>query len=730
MPATAVSALAATAAALLLSTASLAKTPGEFHCYNGICHRVKSVDEMTRLVGMEVEVVSSFYDWAARDTMNAGTVTSSGEAFDADSDSHAASAYYPDGTELLVWNPKNRRAAHLRVNDFGPFYSTRTLDVTRGVAEKLDFVKSGVAKLRVIVIWAPGHEEARYRRFRQYASVSGYLGQIDADQLTAIKYRLTATASARNGYLAGTAGAPASEAPRMSLGSLPAYISPTAENSATRKLVGILNSPRFALAPSTGNPAVKPAVLPSALTAAPLLEPVRDPSQAAVLVVARDDAEAVPLVLTANDAPAAAAVLAADQPAPAARSISMAGVSLPDPELVLMFSLRVLPSGPYVWQQLGGGLAFLTMTALLFRRRLGEPRPARARTGLVPSDAVPGAGIGAAEPIDLPHVRTAPRTAALNALRDTAIACMERYAYAEAEAAYRKLLSAREGALGPNDPLCSSAERQLADCLREQGRYSAAEPHYRRALTTLTGAAGEMHPAVADILDEYATSVLRQGYGGRAEVLARQSLSIRRSAQPGSREYALTLAIVAETLKAQGQLVAAEIEHRTAMTVLTVQAGPDSLEVAASQLGLGTLLGELGRYAAAEGLLNQATRTLTATYGTSHPAAAFGYGHLGDLYQRAGNLDQSLAMHRHALAIRESTLGSRHPDTIESVLALATLAADQDHTDKAHALLERALVALISSERTHFGPQSRTRAALVMLAHYFETARPQAMAAE
>jgi len=152
------------AAALLLTTPVLAKTPGEFHCYNGICHRVKSVDEMGRLVGMEVESSASFYDDAAHDSMNAGTITSSGEEFDADSDSHAASAYYPDGTELLVWNPKNRRLAHVRVNDFGPFYSYRTLDVTRGVAEKLDFVKSGVAKLRIIVIWAPGRDEARYRR--------------------------------------------------------------------------------------------------------------------------------------------------------------------------------------------------------------------------------------------------------------------------------------------------------------------------------------------------------------------------------------------------------------------------------------------------------------------------------------------------------------------------------------------------------------------------------------
>jgi rare lipoprotein A (peptidoglycan hydrolase) len=162
------SVLAAYAAALSLSTPSLAKTPGEVHCYNGICHRVKAVEEMQVLVGTQTDAMTSYYDIPERDRMNVGTITSSGEEFDADSDQHAASSLYPDGTELLVWNPKNQKAAHIRVNDFGPFYMMRTIDVTRGVAEKLEFHKTGVAKLRVIVLWAPSREEARFRRHRVY----------------------------------------------------------------------------------------------------------------------------------------------------------------------------------------------------------------------------------------------------------------------------------------------------------------------------------------------------------------------------------------------------------------------------------------------------------------------------------------------------------------------------------------------------------------------------------
>lgn len=727
VPGASASIVAAAAAALSLSSPSLAKTPGEFHCYNGICHRVKSVDEMTSLVGMEVEAVASFYDAAERDVMNAGTITSSGEEFDADSDSHAASAYYPDGTELLVWNPKTRRAAHVRVNDFGPFYSYRTLDVTRGVAEKLGFQKSGVAKLRIIVIWAPGHAEARFSRLRQYAAVGGYLGQVDADQITAIKYRLISTASGRNGYRPSPA-APDPEGPRLSLVSLPAYAAPAANTAATRKLVAILNAPRFVLTPAAAKGALKPTTAPPATvkSAQPALASV-SATAVAEIASAREasDAEAGQLTVVAQSE-STAKQQAASEAALQTQPTAMASIALPHPEEAPLLVARFLSSALLAWPPLAAAFALLMLATLgLWRHRAQSSRMRAA--GLTTASARRGS---AAEPIDLRHLREGPDTAALIALRDSAIACMERYAYADAETAYRKLLAAREAMLGVADPLCASAERQLADCLREQGRYSAAEPHYRRALATLTAATGEFYPMVADILDEYATAVLRQGYGGRAEVLARQSLAIRRSAQPNSREHALTLALVGETLRAQGHLVAAEIEHRTALTVLEAQTGPESLEVASSRLSLGAVLGELGRFPEAEDLLNQATRTLSSATGASHPATAHGYARLSDLYRRAGNLEQSLAMQRHAFAIRERTLGQRHPETIECLLALAQLAADQYRTDEARVLLDRALDALIGAERTHFGPQSRTRAALVALSHYFETARPLANAAE
>jgi tetratricopeptide (TPR) repeat protein len=145
---------------------------------------------------------------------------------------------------------------------------------------------------------------------------------------------------------------------------------------------------------------------------------------------------------------------------------------------------------------------------------------------------------------------------------------------------------------------------------------------------------------------------------------------------------------------------------------------------------IGTVLGELGRFAAAEELLNAGTRILSSACGPDHPASASGYGLLGDFYRRAGALDAAYTMQGHALQIREATLGDSHPDTIENMLSLALIATEQYRLDEARMLLDRALDHLDARERQSLGPQNKIRALLVSLSHQHNTNSPVKMAAE
>ncbi len=799
--------LAAYAAALPLLPA-IAKTPGEVHCYKDVCHRVKSLEEMRSLVGREVEQHASFYDIAERDRMNTATLTSSGEAFDAWSDSHAASSLYPDGTELLLWNPANGRTSHVRVNDFGPFYKRRTIDVTRGVAEKLDFARLGVTTLKIIVIWAPDPRSARYRRQRIYAPVEGFLGRFDYDQLIPLKNRLIAQAPVRNGQpveplVAAVSGLPqavtdARQAPKAeqargtevssalefvdhSLDDLPAFAHPRGDDAVLASAdAELLNTPRFRL---SATPPVTPMVVASGpITFARNVSPtilITATSPAAIAA-----ASLAPGAILARDYEISLAVASLELTVPAVPAATritvieaLRGV-VPAPNSPawqhLLLTLGLLSAAAASWRtrqilasplrirashtKLGHTKLGRTQLAHTAARRDSSPHATTALSSTAPVDlnrapdlfdpsawsgvpSVPAAIANAAahEPtvtlaysnvITLPQLPQRAIAKSDDQLRAEAAEFLDAFAYRPAEMVLRQLLAQRERAHGLNHPLTASAERQLADCLRDQGSYASAEPYYRRALAGMTIAAGDMHPAVADVLDEYALCLLRQGRAADARGLARQALAVRRIAGAYTREYAVTLTIVAETNRAEGDLASAEAEHRDAWGRFVALSGQTGLDSAASMMSLGTVLAEAGHYQAAEQLLNASARTVTSACGPDHPASATVYAMLGDLYARAGQLDSAASMHGYAREIRDRILGPRHPDTIESHFALALIATDRFQIEQARELEARGLDGLALGERQQFGPQSRIRRQLVELARHHDTSATLAAAAE
>jgi len=57
----------------------------------------------------------------------------------------------PCGTKVRITNTKNGKSVEATVNDRGPTSRKRIVDVSRGVAEQLDFVKQGTTTVEVEV---------------------------------------------------------------------------------------------------------------------------------------------------------------------------------------------------------------------------------------------------------------------------------------------------------------------------------------------------------------------------------------------------------------------------------------------------------------------------------------------------------------------------------------------------------------------------------------------------
>lgn len=191
-----------------------AKTPGKTYCYNRVCHRVKTLAETKAMVGKVETLHTSHYDDCKKDRFNPCGLTSSGERFRANMPDNAASPIYPNGTVLLVWSPATKKSAVVRVNNAGPYWRNRKLDVSRATAQKLGFASRGVAQLKVRVLAAPTRAEATYKRNRRYAAVPGYIGafaSLDEAHMGAAESYAVAALTAPKG--AGTATAVAALEP-------------------------------------------------------------------------------------------------------------------------------------------------------------------------------------------------------------------------------------------------------------------------------------------------------------------------------------------------------------------------------------------------------------------------------------------------------------------------------------------------------------------------------------
>ena len=82
---------------------------------------------------------------------NAGGRTASGASLS----NHSATAAHktlPLGTQVRVTNESNGKSEVVTITDRGPFVRGRIIDVTSGAAERLGFLKRGIAMVKVEVL--------------------------------------------------------------------------------------------------------------------------------------------------------------------------------------------------------------------------------------------------------------------------------------------------------------------------------------------------------------------------------------------------------------------------------------------------------------------------------------------------------------------------------------------------------------------------------------------------
>lgn len=92
-----------------------------------------------------------------------GRTTASGERFDEDALT-AAHQTLALGTRVRVTNLRNGRSVVVRINDRGPHYRGRSIDLSRGAAAKLGMIHPGTAPVRIEVLGEQAAEGERQPR--------------------------------------------------------------------------------------------------------------------------------------------------------------------------------------------------------------------------------------------------------------------------------------------------------------------------------------------------------------------------------------------------------------------------------------------------------------------------------------------------------------------------------------------------------------------------------------
>ena len=64
----------------------------------------------------------------------------------------AAHRSLPFGTHVKVTNLSNQRSAIVRINDRGPYYQGRIIDLSQAAAERLEMIKSGITNVKLEVL--------------------------------------------------------------------------------------------------------------------------------------------------------------------------------------------------------------------------------------------------------------------------------------------------------------------------------------------------------------------------------------------------------------------------------------------------------------------------------------------------------------------------------------------------------------------------------------------------
>ena len=199
-------------------------------------------------------------------------------------------------------------------------------------------------------------------------------------------------------------------------------------------------------------------------------------------------------------------------------------------------------------------------------------------------------------------------------------------------------------------------------------------------------------PYSSRLLHELGYYLFQRGRYAEAAGFVERALSMRRELYGTQHlDYALTLDIRGQILRARGEILAAEQDFHLALELVEKVLDAKPIEVAHVLGHLAALKVDQNELVAAEALLQKALAIAQASLGMEHTDVAQILNNLGAVHATRGNYSQAHEMFARTLAIREKILPQNHPSLAQAYSNLASVCTRQQVYDEAKRLYEKAL---------------------------------------
>lgn len=248
--------------------------------------------------------------------------------------------------------------------------------------------------------------------------------------------------------------------------------------------------------------------------------------------------------------------------------------------------------------------------------------------------------------------------------------------YDEALQVLQRSLAMRERLHGPRSESVAAVLHNLALVQRGRGQPAEAERLLRQSLAIKQAVLPATHPSTLVSLESLGRVLNELRRFDEAEAVLLQVLDLRRQLYGSDNEkMASAHNELANVLHDRGRITDALVHYREAVRIEAATGGAQTVGYAVNLNNLATALEDLGRVAEAEAAYRESLSRRQALLPPGDLALVRGQHNLGRFLLRQGRLAAARPLLEQAAAVRAQRLAPSHRDRVESVLALAELAA-------------------------------------------------------